>query len=636
MKQLITIFSLLLITTCTSAQVGIGTKTPDESSILEVFAGDDTIKKGFLPPRVTTLQRDAIASPPAGLVIYNTTDNRLEFSNGTSWISFIDGSIVTAINGAANTSSGGVAIGTSTPNPAAIVEVLSSTKGFLPPRLTSPERNDISSPATGLTIYNTTVNCLQFYNGAGWVNVCDGTITLPPPPPPLEGNIVLTAGQVHFVYPVFDNDYHPYMAPTGPANQTHLASDGTADPVLNRQGILTTTGAIIIIPYTVTTAPVNLAAFSSTVNVPAFLTEDGISRDVTLSYAAQTLAVGSGFINATLQAVTGDLNVFKLDLINGLGDGSDTVLVTSAVPTTRNVLGLLIANFIIAVDNVGNTGEIQLRASTCQNDVSVGTTPIVAMMYDFDGNGTAEYCWCAREVDQAREDAAHPSDPAPLSGKTWLDRNLGAYRYPVSTVDEAGYGDLYQWGRKMDGHQKRYQRTNDLNEGGSGSGTIETVGSGVAGAFANGITGVKADNPTNSLFINLPDDSNAVNRDWRINFDGTLWDANGVNNPCPKGYYVPLRAVFDVLNSWVNNIPASGNRIQRAFMQTELNFVLSGQRRGSDGSRRLVGQQSVHYTSTVENSTFFSVNTYNVANGNFAILTPVGPKQGYAVRCIRD
>lgn len=41
--------------------------------------------KGFLPPRMTTAQRDAITSAPAGLMIYNTSTNKLNFYNGSAW-----------------------------------------------------------------------------------------------------------------------------------------------------------------------------------------------------------------------------------------------------------------------------------------------------------------------------------------------------------------------------------------------------------------------------------------------------------------------------------------------------------------------------------------------------------------------
>ena len=41
--------------------------------------------QGFLPPRMTTAQRDAIATPPAGLMVYNSSTNKLNFYNGTAW-----------------------------------------------------------------------------------------------------------------------------------------------------------------------------------------------------------------------------------------------------------------------------------------------------------------------------------------------------------------------------------------------------------------------------------------------------------------------------------------------------------------------------------------------------------------------
>lgn len=56
--------------------------------------------------------------------------------------------------------------GTPTINPSAILTLTSTTKGFLPPRMTTDERDAISSPALGLMIYNTTTNKHQGYNGS--------------------------------------------------------------------------------------------------------------------------------------------------------------------------------------------------------------------------------------------------------------------------------------------------------------------------------------------------------------------------------------------------------------------------------------------------------------------------------------
>lgn len=64
-------------------------------------------------------------------------------------------------------SRGNVGIGT-TANAAAILDVSSTTKGFLPPRMTTTERNAIATPPAGLMVYNTTTNKLNFYNGTAW------------------------------------------------------------------------------------------------------------------------------------------------------------------------------------------------------------------------------------------------------------------------------------------------------------------------------------------------------------------------------------------------------------------------------------------------------------------------------------
>jgi hypothetical protein len=50
----------------------------------------------------------------------------------------------------------------------AILTLTSTTQGFLPPRMTTAQRDAIASPATGLMIYNTTSNKHQGYNGSTW------------------------------------------------------------------------------------------------------------------------------------------------------------------------------------------------------------------------------------------------------------------------------------------------------------------------------------------------------------------------------------------------------------------------------------------------------------------------------------
>ncbi len=60
----------------------------------------------------------------------------------------------------------------------AILDVKSTTKGMLIPRMTTAQRNAVASPATGLVIYNTSINTFQFRNATTWVNLnAEATLT---------------------------------------------------------------------------------------------------------------------------------------------------------------------------------------------------------------------------------------------------------------------------------------------------------------------------------------------------------------------------------------------------------------------------------------------------------------------------
>lgn len=84
MRFIIILFILLQPLT-TYAQVGLGTETPNASSILDI----ESTTKGFLIPRLTATQQENIANPAAGLMIYCTncclSGGTIAFYNGTSW-----------------------------------------------------------------------------------------------------------------------------------------------------------------------------------------------------------------------------------------------------------------------------------------------------------------------------------------------------------------------------------------------------------------------------------------------------------------------------------------------------------------------------------------------------------------------
>jgi hypothetical protein len=75
-----------------------------------------------------------------------------------------------------------VGIGTATPHSSALLEVNSTNKGLLMPRMTTAQRTTITSPAKGLMIFDTDLNALYIYDGTTWVSYkpqAGGALSLP-------------------------------------------------------------------------------------------------------------------------------------------------------------------------------------------------------------------------------------------------------------------------------------------------------------------------------------------------------------------------------------------------------------------------------------------------------------------------
>ena len=83
MKNIFTLLAAVLLTATTYAQVGINNENPDASAALDITSTTG----GFLPPRMTNAQRQAISSPAAGLQVFVTDfeGGRFMFYDGTEW-----------------------------------------------------------------------------------------------------------------------------------------------------------------------------------------------------------------------------------------------------------------------------------------------------------------------------------------------------------------------------------------------------------------------------------------------------------------------------------------------------------------------------------------------------------------------
>ena len=115
-------------------------------------------------------------NPGANTFAIYKSGTDMYFNGGTGWSTF-GGNTIVFTNGANTTeyarinSSGNLGIGTNAPSASSILDLTSTTKGFLPPRMTTTQKNAITSPATGLVVYDTTLNKLSVYTGAGWETV---------------------------------------------------------------------------------------------------------------------------------------------------------------------------------------------------------------------------------------------------------------------------------------------------------------------------------------------------------------------------------------------------------------------------------------------------------------------------------
>jgi hypothetical protein len=74
-------------------------------------------------------------------------------------------------SGTGTTAAGSLSVGVTAPDASALLDLTSTTKGLLLPRMTTTQINAIATPAAGLMVYNTTINHPCFYNGTSWQRV---------------------------------------------------------------------------------------------------------------------------------------------------------------------------------------------------------------------------------------------------------------------------------------------------------------------------------------------------------------------------------------------------------------------------------------------------------------------------------
>ena len=181
----------------------------------------------------------------------------------------------------------------------------------------------------------------------------------------------------------------------------------------------------------------------------------------------------------------------------------------------------------------------------------------------------------------------------PITGRTWMDRNLGASRVATAFNDSQSYGDYFQWGRLDDLHQNvDSETTNDLSS---------------------------SNTPNNGGKFILS------TADWRDPSNSTLW-SDGLNIPAPKGWRLPTEAEWlDEIATWVDK------NYDGAF--ENLKIPKSGRRNGNDGNRVFTNNLMWLWTSTstsLTNSRFANITSSN-ATTSFTYRA-----QGMPIRLIKE
>lgn len=205
-----------------------------------------------------------------------------------------------------------------------------------------------------------------------------------------------------------------------------------------------------------------------------------------------------------------------------------------------------------------------------------------------------------------------------LDNKVWTQQNLGAVQVASSDADAVAYGDLYQWGRWMDGHQTR---------------TPDNVSN--TGATPNDPRGYNSQ-PGNPFYASWWWNANTGSGwQWTANTPADIDSGNGCD-PCKQIFGTEWQ--IPTAQQWVTVLGSESIVNSATAFSSNLKLTVAGTRSASDGDKKSAGSQGHYWSSTVCNN--FNNGTQTAKEASIGVNSAgatgcMSVGTGMPVRCIK-
>jgi len=477
------------------------------------------------------------------------------------------------------------------PHSYSVLELMGTKGGFRLPMLNTGERDALkltpdSTEAGGLVIYNTDIDCVEFWSNGNWVDLCSAT-----PAGSIVNNITLTSAA--------GTDAQTVCSGAAITPVTYATTNATGATVIGLPAGVT--GSWNTDAVTISGAPAasgnytyivaltggsgsGMAIGTITVNTAPKLTisgNNGVVKNATTTYSVTPIP---DVTNYTWTVSGTDWSIVS-------GQGSNSITVTCGAD-----------NGTITVSAINSCG-----AGTASMDVKVGC-PVKTTS----GNWLTFMCYNL--------------------GAAAAVQSLTPAQQATYTNSYAVYGDYYQWGRQADGHQlsssQGYPTDNISSESGVvSSPNLDDNGQVVSTFDAYG------------KFIK----SDVTPYDWRYPTCDTLWYTTSgiktVNEPCPDGWRIPTMAdwqsIFASLsgNTWKWNTGVHGFLITPLGSSEPTLFLpAAGVHSSVDGSFSGISANGYYWSSSVTNPYSFYM-AFTLSGAYQAISYRAG---GLSIRCVAE